>query len=124
MDRIKEAFRVKMSFNGEEVIMNLYDNPTSRELLELLPMTITLEDYAGTEKIGYLTNKLTTEGAPSGIRPSVGDLTYYAPWGNLAIFYKDFRLSNGLIKLGHIDSGIEKLEKIRDKAVVKIENTN
>ncbi|MEH7502625.1 cyclophilin-like fold protein [Neobacillus drentensis] len=22
--------------------------------------------------------------------PSVGDFTYYSPWGNLAIFYRDF----------------------------------
>lgn len=37
----------------------------------------------------------------------MGDLTYYAPWGNLALFYRDFGYANGLIKLGHIDDGIE-----------------
>ena len=36
-------------------------------------------------------------------------IAYYAPWGNLAIFYKDFRDSRGLIGLGRIDSGIEAL---------------
>ena len=41
--------------------------------------------------------------------PSVGDIAYYAPWGNLAIFYKDFGYSRGLIRLGRIDSGIEVL---------------
>jgi hypothetical protein len=39
----------------------------------------------------------------------VGDIAYYAPWGNLAIFYKDFGYSRGLIGLGRIDSGIEAL---------------
>lgn len=34
-------------------------------------------------------------------------LCLYAPWGNLSIFYKDFHNSNGLISLGHIDSGID-----------------
>jgi hypothetical protein len=29
--------------------------------------------------------------------------------GNLAIFYKDFGYSRGLIRLGRIDSGIEAL---------------
>ena len=47
--------------------------------------------------------------APAGVDPSVGDIAYYAPWGNLAIFYKDFGYSRGLIGLGRIDSGIEAL---------------
>jgi hypothetical protein len=41
----------------------------------------------------------------------VGDITYYAPWGNLAIFYKDFSYSAGLIKLGTLDSGSEALRR-------------
>lgn len=36
-----------------------------------------------------------------------GDLCLYAPWGNLSVFYQDFRYSNSLILLGHIDSGID-----------------
>ena len=70
---------------------------------------LTLEDYASTEKITHPPRKLSTAGAPAGVDPSVGDIAYYAPWGNLAIFYKDFGYSRGLIGLGRIDSGIEAL---------------
>ena len=73
------------------------------------PMTLTLEDYGSTEKIGYPPRKLSTAGAPAGVDPAVGDIAYYAPWGNLAIFYKGFGYSRGLIGLGRIDSGIEAL---------------
>lgn len=83
---IMENIRVKMTFNNEDVIVNMYDNPTSRDFLTQLPLTLTLEDYAGTEKISYLPKKLSTENAPSGIHPGIGDFTYYTPWGNLAIF--------------------------------------
>src|SRR6266571_3046268 len=62
-----------------------------------------------TEKISYLPRKLSTKDAPPGSNPSVGDVSYYAPWGNLAIFRKDFRYSSGLIKLGKVDSGLEAL---------------
>lgn len=41
-----------------------------------LPLTLTLKDYAGTEKISDLPKRLSTEGAPSGSDPSVGDITY------------------------------------------------
>jgi hypothetical protein len=43
----------------------------------------------------------------------VGDIAYYAPWGNLAIFYKDFGYSRGLVKLGRLDSSIETVERVR-----------
>jgi Cyclophilin-like family len=39
-------------------------------------------------------------GSMAGSDPSIGDIAYYAPWGNLALFYKDFGYSNGLITLG------------------------
>ena len=29
----------------------------------------------------------------------------YAPWGNLAIFYRDYGFSRGLVPLGKLDSG-------------------
>lgn len=45
-------------------------------------------------------------GSPDGVDPDVGDITYYAPWGNLAIFYRDFGYSRGLIKLGSFDGDI------------------
>jgi len=44
---------------------------------------------------------------PAGVKPTVGDISYYAPWGNIAIFYKDFSYSEGLVKIGHIDNGEE-----------------
>jgi hypothetical protein len=89
---------------------SLSDNATARDWVALLPLTLTFEDYAATEKIAYPPRKLTTAGAPAGFDPSAGDITYYAPWGNLAIFHKDFGYSKGLVHLGRIDSGIEAWE--------------
>jgi hypothetical protein len=96
---------------GTVVTATLEDSATSRDFVALLPLTLTLEDYAATEKIRVLPKKLSTEGAPAGITPKTGDIAYYAPWGNLAIFHKDFRYSAGLIRLGRIDSGLEVLAR-------------
>ena len=103
------TMRIRLTFDGRAIEATLLDNATARDLLSVLPMTLTLEDYNSTEKIGYPPRKLSTAGAPVGVDPSVGDIAYYAPWGNLAIFYKDFGYSKGLIGLGRIDSGIEAL---------------
>ena len=103
------TMRIQFSLNGKVVTARLEDGPATRDFLAMLPMTVSLEDYASTEKIAYLPGKLSTHGAPDGIEPKKGDVTYYAPWGNLAIFQKDFRYSSGLVKLGRVESGFEEL---------------
>ncbi|HZP93959.1 MAG TPA: cyclophilin-like fold protein [Burkholderiales bacterium] len=112
--------RIRLTINGTAITASLNDNATARDFLSLLPLTLTLEDYAATEKIAYLPRKLSTAGAPAGFDPSIGDITYYAPWGNLAIFHKDFGYSEGLVHLGRIDSGIEAL-KVRGALKATIE---
>ena len=101
------AMQIRLTVNGRSLTATLIDSPTTRDFLSLLPLTLTLEDHAATEKIAYLSRKLTQEGAPAGIDPSVGDITYYAPWGNLALFYQDFGYAKGLIKIGNIDNDME-----------------
>ncbi len=105
------TMKIRLEVDGTTLTATLVDSVTSRDFVSLLPLTLTLTDYAATEKISDLPRKLSTEGAPPGTDPSVGDITYYAPWGNLALFYRDFGYSNGLIKLGAIDSGIETLRR-------------
>ena len=87
--------KVHLIANGAPVTAVLYDNAAARDLMNLLPLELTLEDYASAEKIAYLPRKLDTAGAPPGFQPSSGDLAYYAPWGNLAIFYRDQPFAGG-----------------------------
>jgi hypothetical protein len=94
---------IRIAIDGISISGQLEDNPSARDFASLLPLTMALEDYARTEKIAYLPRKLSTTDAPAGYDPSVGDIAFYAPWGNLAIFYRDFGYSSGLIKLGTID---------------------
>jgi hypothetical protein len=100
-----------MNVEGGPVTAVLADNESARDFASLLPLDLTLTDYAATEKISDLPRRLSTEGAPPGIDPAPGDLTYYSPWGNLAVFYEDFGYSSGLIRLGRIDSGLEALNR-------------
>ncbi len=48
---------------------------------------------------------------------TVGDITYYAPWGNLAIFIRDFEYSSGLVLLAEIDDDIDALNVSGPKSV-------
>ncbi len=109
-DQIMDT-KLKISFGETQLTATLFDNPTSRDFISMLPITTELEDYASNEKIFYPEHKLADSGAPAGYNPSKGDITYYAPWGDVAIFYKDFSYSTGLISLGKIDeNGVDKLK--------------
>ncbi|GIM28392.1 hypothetical protein CPJCM30710_10580 [Clostridium polyendosporum] len=119
-DSVQDA-KIKLKFGNEEVIAKMYDNPTSRDLFAQLPLTITFEDYAGLEKIGYPPKALTREGAPSGADPKLGDLALYSPWGNLVIYYGDNKYADGVVILGHIESGSEKFAKMDQKFTLTIE---
>ena len=104
-----EQMEIRLIVGGETLSAMLEDNPTSRDFMRMLPVTLTMKDYSGTEKIGNPPRKLSTKGAPDGFDPAVGDITLYAPWGNIAIFYREGSWSRGLISLGRITSGMEKL---------------
>ena len=116
--------KLKMTVNGQEMLITLYDTPTANALYNALPMELNFSDYNGTEKIAYPPEPLPTEGEPDGCEPAVGDLCLYAPWGNLCIFYKDFRYSQSLIKLGHVESGMELLTGTSSDFTVTLERMN
>jgi len=88
---------------GETTIRaELEQHIAAREFERILPLTLSMEDYVGKEKIGFLPHKLTTQGLQPFGQEAVGDLAYYAPWGNLALFYQPYRYSRGFVRLGRI----------------------
>lgn len=116
--------KLKMTVNGQEVTITLYDTPAANALYDMLPLDLNFEDFNGIEKISYLSQKLPTEGEPDGCDPGVGDLCLYAPWGNLSIFYQDFRYSDSLIMLGHIDSGLDVISEMEENTSTVLEKAN
>lgn len=120
----EEPTTIRLVFEGGELAVALEDNAASRDLLSMLPLTLTFEDYNGTEKIAYPPRKLNLEDAPDSCDPDQGSFAYYAPWGNLAIFYRDFRESRGLVPLGNIVSGTEALSRMEGSFSARLEKVN
>lgn len=116
------SMNIKITVGNRTITATMENNVTARDFLSRLPQEITLEDYNNTtEKIYYPSPALDTQGAPRGCAPVAGDITLYRPWGNIAIFCRNWSQSNDLIKLGHIDdNGIEIL-KVSGNVSVKIE---
>ncbi|MDO5623655.1 MAG: cyclophilin-like fold protein [Pseudomonadota bacterium] len=89
--------------NDQPFRATLASSPAARALAAHLPLSLTLQDYEGTEKIAKLPFRLPDEaGAAHTGRP--GDITYYAPWGNLALFHGDGpSVPPGLVYLGRFE---------------------
>ncbi|MFI9167892.1 cyclophilin-like fold protein [Streptomyces lincolnensis] len=97
---------IRVTLDGQPVDATLNDHAVARDLVSLLPLSLDLEDFHQTERIAYPPRKLDTSGAPAPAAPKTGDLAYYAPWGNLALFHRDGdSASADLIVLGHVDAG-------------------
>ncbi|MEN8616373.1 cyclophilin-like fold protein [Shewanella baltica] len=105
----KSAVKIRIIIADTTLAATLENTQAARDFVALLPLDLTLADYNGTEKIADLPAKLSHKDAPQGYTPKVGDIAYFAPWGNLAFFYHDFVYSRGLIRLGQIDGSVDAL---------------
>lgn len=95
------------------------DNCASRDLLSMLPLEVSFEDFAGKEKIAHPPRKIDVSTAePSSAGP--GDLAIYVPWGNLALFYAGERtgVSTDLVHLGTFHATAVDLRALEDGPVV------
>jgi hypothetical protein len=90
--RRADDMNITLSFDDTELTATLVDSETMQDFPALLPLELTLSDYRETEKVSDLPRRLSTAGAPEGLDPEVGDVTYYAPWGKPRDLLRGLRL--------------------------------
>ena len=102
--KAKTTMRVRVAANGKTTVFELNTSQAAKDLYAQLPLSIKVENYSNNEKIFYPPNKLNTNNTPQA-DAKVGTLAYYAPWGDVVMFYGDFGSAPGLYELGHAVSG-------------------
>ncbi len=109
------ATRVQFTVGDTEIIVRIADNPTSRDFVSMLPLTLDFRDFNAMEKIGDLPRRLTTQGSTGGA-PANGDLIYFVPWGNLGFFYdaerRDASFDDRVIPIGTVETGHDRLNDL------------
>lgn len=107
---------------GETVLQaTLWDNAATRSLLDQLPLTLPIQDFAQQEKTSTPPRPLSMDGMPAGDDPEPLDVGYYAPDGVLVFFYADVGYFPGIARLGHFDTPIDALVDLADGTTVTIE---
>lgn len=97
---------------GEHVIVYALNNSrAAKELYAQLPLRTTVENFSTNEKVFYPPQKLSIAGAPF-VDAQKGTLAYYAPWGDVVMFYEPFGQGSGLYELGQAVSGMDEIEQL------------
>jgi hypothetical protein len=95
---------IRITVNDQTFPAQLADNPTGRDLIEQLPLTLRFRDFNRVEKIAKLPRPLTMDGVPAGDDPEINDIGYYAPSGDLVLYYGDVGYFNGIVRIGRLDA--------------------
>ena len=117
--------QLKIIIGETTLTASLVRNKTTEDFIKLLPLHLTMHDLFGREKYGALSQPISTEGKCS-FNYEVGDIGYWSPCHDLAIYYKDDGESipnPGIIILGKIESDMSAFN-ISGTVKVKIELTN
>ena len=85
------------------------DNPTARDFVALLPFKLSMNDLFGREKYGDLPKALSENG-PRKNAYEVGDIAYWSPDHQFAVYYHqdgESIPSPGVVPIAKIDAGAE-----------------
>jgi hypothetical protein len=113
---------IRIIIGDQTFTAQLADNPTARDLLDQLPLTLRFRDFNGVEKIAKLPRPLTMDGVPAGDDPEINDIGYYAPSGDLVLYYGDVGYFNGIVRIGRLDDeDMSVIERQPDRFEVTID---
>jgi len=110
--------QICIQVNVNTTVFELNKSQAAKELYEQLPLTVSVENYGNDEKIFYPPKKLNTTNTPLA-DAQFGTLAYYAPWGDVVMFYGKFGSASGLYELGNAISGSEHIKNISGTIQIK-----
>ena len=117
-----DGTQIRIAFGDSELAGQLHDNATARDLADQLPLTLTLRDHNGVEKTAPLPRELSLDGAPDGHDPAAGEIGYWAPGGDLVLYYDDGApYFDGIVRIGEFDGDLDALERQGDDVEITIE---
>jgi hypothetical protein len=106
-----DTMKTRLRVGDQAIAATLIDSETTRDFALLLPLTLTMKDLFGREKFGHLPRAIS-EGGKRTRTYEVGDVIYWSPGPDVAIYYRhdgSSISSPGIIVLGKVDSGVEAL---------------
>jgi hypothetical protein len=113
------SMKVEIVSQGKTATFQLYDTTAAREFYEQLPLELDLTNFRDAQWMFYPPEKLNVKPSEAYHDGKKGELSYYAPWGDVFMLYKDFYAGDEMHRLGVGLSGIEDIPAMSGSAVVR-----
>lgn len=113
-----ETNQISVTCGDTQVVYELNDSPAAQSLLSQLPLTVEVENFSTNEKVFYPPQELDTSDTPLA-EGGAGTLAYYAPWGDVVLFYDSFSANSSLFELGEAVSGVEDISQMTGTITVE-----
>lgn len=107
------GYRIKVTVKGIELYANLLDNATTRELIEMLPLTLPMMDLYDREMCYRFEEALSTDNLQSNAY-QVGEIAYWAPGHSFVILYEQNGERFERQTLGYFEDSVEIFETTGD----------
>ncbi len=115
---IEGVMKIRISNGANEIIYELNDSTTAKELYDQLPLEANVENFGTNEKVFYPPKKeMSVEGTPES-QTRKGEICYYTPWKAIVMFYGDHGKMQNMYSLGKVVSGMDRVRKLFGKIKV------
>jgi hypothetical protein len=111
--------KVEVISQGKKATFQLYDTTAARELYEQLPLELDLTNFRDAQWMFYPPDKLNVKAEEAYHDGKKGELSYYAPWGDVFMLYKDFHAGDEMHRLGFGLSGVDDIAAMSGSAVIR-----
>jgi hypothetical protein len=101
--------KIRIGVADKVIIATVADNPTARDFVSLLPLSVSMDDLFGREKYADLPKALSENG-PRKNTYEVGESAYWSPDRQFAVYYHqdgESIPSPGVIPVAKIDEAVE-----------------
>jgi len=111
--------QVKITSQGQTAIFRLYDTAAAKGFYEQLPLELELTNFRNAQWMFYPPERLGVTEREAYHDGKKGELSYYAPWGDVFMLYQDFYAGDEMHRLGIGVAGIDQIADMSGRARIE-----
>lgn len=114
---------IRITSGDSSATFQLYDTEAAKELYRQLPLKLELENFREAQWMFYPPEKLSVTDSEAYHDGKKGELSYYAPWGDVFMLYEDFYAGDEMHRLGVCLDGIDNIAEMSGSVQISAETS-
>lgn len=114
---------IRITSGDSSATFQLYDTEAAKGLYRQLPLKLELENFREAQWMFYPPEKLSVTDSEAYHDGKKGELSYYAPWGDVFMLYEDFYAGDEMHRLGVSLDGIDNIAEMSGSVQISAETS-